>query len=81
MSAYFGDICFKIGTYEKNGETKNRYLKGGALFRGDDGSFYGVIEAVPVGVEGRFSVFTKDRNQQSDAPQSGNQTQGGDIPF
>lgn len=80
MSKKIGDICFKTGSYEKDGETKNRYLKGGVLFQGDDGSFYGVIEAVPVGIEGRFSVFAPRQDNRMPDPRDAAQPSG-DIPF
>lgn len=82
MANKVGDICFKTGTYEKGGETKNRYLKGGVLFQGDDGSFYGIIEAVPVGVEGRFSVFgDKPQGQKQNAPTTPYTSNNEPLPY
>ncbi|WP_159711577.1 hypothetical protein [Geminicoccus flavidas] len=33
------DLAVKTGTYQKDGETKNRYENIGAVFQGDDGPF------------------------------------------
>ena len=33
------DLAIKTGTYEKNGETKNRYENIGAVMKGDNGQF------------------------------------------
>lgn len=33
------DLCVKIGSYEKDGKTKNSYLNIGAIFEGDNGQF------------------------------------------
>lgn len=33
------DIAVKVGTYEKDGETKNKYKNVGVILKGDTGSF------------------------------------------
>lgn len=33
------DVAAKAGTYQKNGETKNRYVNIGAMMEGDNGPF------------------------------------------
>lgn len=33
------DLAVKTGTYEKNGETKGRYVNIGVVMQGDDGPF------------------------------------------
>lgn len=33
------DLAVKVGTYEKNGETKNRYQNVGAVLEGDRGPY------------------------------------------
>lgn len=76
-----GDICFKTGTYEKAGETKNRYMKCGVLLQGDDGSFYGVIEALPVVGEGKFSVFADRPKTDAQPAQQNTQQSQNDFPY
>ena len=34
-----GDLAIKVGEYEKDGETKGRYVNAGALMEGDNGLF------------------------------------------
>lgn len=81
MTTKIGDICFKTGTYESGGKTKNRYLRGGVLFQGDDGSYFGIIEGVPIASEGKFSVFEPrddaDRTKMPDPREQGEDR----IPF
>lgn len=45
MTARFvRDIIVSTGTYEQDGQTKHRYMKIGALFKGDDGNTFGIID-------------------------------------
>jgi hypothetical protein len=45
MSKKLGDIAVRIGTYSKDGQDKGRYETIGTLFQGDDGSYFGSIDA------------------------------------
>jgi len=61
MSNKIYDLSVKIGTYESNGETKNRYQNVGAIIEGQHGP-YMLLERTfnPAGVsgqEGRSSVI------------------------
>lgn len=39
MSQKVADLAVKTGTYEKDGQTKNRYLNIGTVMSGDNGQF------------------------------------------
>lgn len=39
MSKKVKDICVSVGTYQNQGETKNRYARVGALMEGSDGQY------------------------------------------
>ncbi|WP_191058439.1 hypothetical protein [Geminicoccus harenae] len=65
------DLAVKTGTYQKDGETKNRYENIGAVFQGDDGPFIVLKRSFnPAGVpfkEGSDSIMVscfapKDNN-------------------
>ena len=84
------DIVVKTGTYEKGGETKNRYQNVGAVIQGDEGPFM-LLERTfnPAGApnpDGRetvlLSLFKPRERQEAPAQQ---ESQGGgfddDIPF
>lgn len=45
MSKKFGDIAARIGTYSKDGQDRGRYVNLGTLFQGDDGSYFGTLDA------------------------------------
>lgn len=51
MSKLRYEVLAKTGTYEKDGETKNRYLKIGVVLQGDKG-FSLKLEAVPTAWDG-----------------------------
>lgn len=62
-SKYYGDLVFSTGEYEKDGETKKRWAKAGAVFRDDEtGSMSVKLEAVPVSPDwsGWMRIFVKD---------------------
>ena len=87
-----GNIVAKTGSFtDRGGNEKNRWQKIGVMFEGDDGSHYGIIEAVPVGTEwtGGFSVFPDDDKGKKEKPAEGDsggrEDVGGDfndrVPF
>jgi len=56
------DLAVKVGTYEKGGETKNRYLNIGAVLQKDDGGKFILLDRTfnPAGVpnpDGRSTVI------------------------
>ena len=87
------DLAVKTGSYEKNGETKNRYQNIGSVFEGDHG-FYMVLDRTfnPAGVpnpEDRSSLIVsmfepRDNNQPAATPQPGPKAPANfddEIPF
>ena len=84
-----GNIVAKTGTFtDRGGNEKNRWQKIGVMFEGEDGSHYGIIDALPVGNEweGGFSVFPDDdKGKQGSAPESAPAPSGrdfsDDVPF
>lgn len=73
------DLVVKVGSYEKNGETKNRYENVGSLMEGEHGQFIFLKKTFsPAGVESRgfdiiismFDVKKKnvDSNEQDEIP-------------
>ena len=91
------DLAVKVGTYQKDGETKNRYENIGAVMKSDDGSTFLFIKKTfnPAGVptdEGRESILVSvfdlkdsDGGQRQQAPSRQAPVQQGiaddDIPF
>ena len=56
------DLAVKVGTYQKDGETKSRFENIGAMMKSDDGSYFLFIKKTfnPAGVpteEGRESIL------------------------
>lgn len=77
------DLAVKTGSYQKDGETKNRYKNIGAVFQGDDGPFI-MLDATfnPAGVprkEGSDSImvscFAPRDNQGNGGGNGGGQRQ------
>ena len=91
------DLAVKVGTYQKDGETKSRFENIGAMMKSDDGSYFLFIKKTfnPAGVpteEGRESILVSVFDlKDGDAPrQSAPQRQapaqqpdidGDSIPF
>jgi hypothetical protein len=66
-SKYYGDLVFSTGEYEKDGETKKRWSKAGAVFRDDEtGNMSVKLEAVPASPDwsGWMKIFKSDRDNQ-----------------
>lgn len=74
------DLAVKVGSYQKDGETKNRYENIGSVMKSDDGSTFLFIKKTfnPAGVptdEGRESILVsvfdlkeQDGGQRQSAP-------------
>lgn len=85
------DMAVKTGSYQKDGETKNRYENIGSVMKGDDGSFLILKRTFnPAGVPNPdnkdsviVSLFEVDKqnkpqqSQQQQAPQQQQQAQQG----
>lgn len=72
MAKVVGDLVVKVGTYEKDGQTKNRYLNIGKKFQNDDGGSFFTINRTfnPAGVpnpENKDSILVSvfDKKEQS----------------
>lgn len=74
MSKIIADICVKVGTYEKNGETKSKYENVGSKWEKDDGGTFMLLKRTfnPAGVPNPdnkdsviLSVFDKKEKEQS----------------
>lgn len=52
MSKIVADLCVKVGSYEKNGETKNRYENIGAKWENNEGGHFYTLKRTfnPAGV-------------------------------
>ena len=63
---YQGDLVFSTGEYEKDGETKKRWSKAGAVFQDSEtGNMSIKFEAMPVGEwSGWMKIFKNDRNDK-----------------
>lgn len=79
------DLVVKVGSYEKNGETKGRYINVGSVMESDDNKFILLHRTFnPAGVpnpENKDSIILsmfkiRDKNEK---PSSN--TQGGGSPF
>jgi hypothetical protein len=44
MAKKLGDLAVRIGTYQKDGQDRGRYVTLGTFFQGDDGSYFGSID-------------------------------------
>ena len=81
------DLAVKVGEYEKDGQTKNRYVNIGMILEKDDGGRFMLLNRSfnPAGVpfkEGSetimvsmFSVKSGEQNEDKTPPEDG------DIPF
>ena len=69
------DITVITGEYVKDGQTKKRYLTIGTLFTYDDGGTSIIMDAIPVGWDGRASVYDRRPREQQQQPQQGYQQQ------
>jgi len=82
------DLAVKTGTYQKDGETKNRYLNVGSVMEDDNGGSFILLDRTfnPAGVPNpddkqsvlisMFTAKSRDAEPAAAAPASDN-----DIPF
>lgn len=74
MSKKTHDLCVKVGSYEKDGKQKNRYLNIGAMFEGDKSPYILLNKTFnPAGIVDdkasvMVSMFSKDK------PENGQET-------
>ena len=71
------DLAVKIGTYEKGGETKNRYINIGCILEKDDGGKFMLLERTfnPAGVpnpEGKETLLVSMFDVNGEKNQAGN---------
>jgi len=76
--AKIGTLKAKVGSYQKDGQTKNKYADVGVLMSGNDGGFYVLMNTTfnPAGVpnpEGKESIMVSVFMDDQQQPQ---QTQG-----
>lgn len=53
------DLAVKVGEYESNGQTKNRYKNIGAIFEKDDGGRYLALDSTIVTMELQYIANPK----------------------
>jgi hypothetical protein len=82
------DLAVKVGTYEKNGETKGRYENVGSVMKDNDGGKFILLNRTfnPAGVPNPdnkssvlISLFKPKAKDDSDAPAA--PVSDDDIPF
>ena len=84
------DMCVAVGSYQKDGETKNRYLNIGAVLTGDNGPYIVMERSFnPVGVpnpDNRSNLIVslfepKDQGQPPQQPRQKQQQNSGFDSF
>lgn len=82
------DLAVKTGSYEKDGETKNKYLNVGAVMEKEDGNQFILLDRTfnPAGLpnpENRSNVIVSMFKKQADGTNAEYQKKAddGDIPF
>ena len=83
------DVVAKIGEYQSQGETKNRYLNVGAIMSGEHGPYLLLNKTFnPAGVPGDpnkdsilLSLFEPRDRQDNPAPAASKMVDDGRIPF
>lgn len=64
MTKKIGDIAARIGTYQKDGQDRGRYVNLGTLFQGEDGSYFASLET-------HFDLLALHGKQRRDDHQRG----------
>ena len=54
-------------TYQKDGQEKKKYQTVGTLFIYDDGGMSIKLDSIPVGFDGKLSVYDRDENRKPNA--------------
>ena len=86
MSRKAYDLAVKVGEYQKDGQTKNRYLNIGAVIEKDDGGKFILLDRTfnPAGVpnpENRENVMVSLFENKGGGQGALNPGNGDDIPF
>lgn len=94
MTKKIKDLAVKVGTYESNGKTKNRYVNVGLVLQKDDGGEFILINRTfnPAGVpnpDGKDTVLIsafdpkddKKPQQQETVQQAQSSDMDDDLPF
>ena len=83
------DLAVKTGSYEKNGETKNKYENNGSIMQSDDGGKFMFLKRSfnPAGIPFKdgstdiiVSIFDPKPRDGESAPEA-NPLSDGEIPF
>lgn len=87
MTKKIKDLAVKVGTYQKGGETKNRYINIGCILEKDDGGKFMLLERTfnPAGVpnpDGKDTIIVSmfDIGDKKDGGNHKGMTPQGDIP-
>lgn len=85
------DLCVKVGSYEKDGQTKNQYENIGAIMEREDGGRFIFLNRYfnPAGIpnpDNRTNIIVsmfENKNQQFQGPKvpESNEPVNDDIPF
>ena len=88
MTKKVADLAVKTGTYQKGGETKNRYENIGSVFQDDNGGEFMTLKRTfnPAGVpnpDNKDSVIISKFavREQTEAPETQADSDSGNIPF
>jgi hypothetical protein len=82
MAKIIGDVCFPLGTFNRDGEEKTRWGKCGILMQRENGSFAIKMDMYPAAVTDQgawFSVFEKSNGKPQAKPAQ--EEEQDDIPF
>lgn len=74
------NICYKRSYQTKSGEVKSSWQRIGTAFEGDKGISI-IIDAVPVGWDGRASLFPADDDRKGQDSGHGSAQKGHDSFF
>lgn len=70
-SQFMGDVCARVGTFQKDGQEKPRYLKVGSWFQNDQGQISIKLLAMPLAPDPQSGVgcwLSLFHQQETNAP-------------
>ncbi len=73
------ELVAKNGTYEKAGETKNRYHTCGVVMERQDGSLSAKIESLPINFDGWLNLWEPRQKDDKPAPAKARPAKSGNI--